>query len=170
MKRSVKTRGWLTTAIALVFVILLCASCVSGKDDETEAESNTAFFTISDEHCTLERGWLVIRGTITNNCSVPISDVVIRYDIYGDDGKPTRDWGVESANEWQLYYLSLAPGESDEFRVAGEISDRTNGVASFEFGSFSCDFDEKNDYKKKEVAGYITREESIELVTAAKNN
>lgn len=168
MKRSTRTRSW-PTIIALLFIILLCASCVGGKDDKIEGESNIAFFTISDEHCTLERGQLVIQGTITNNCSVPISDVVIRYNIYGDDGKPTRDWGVEPANEWQLYYLSLAPGESDEFRVTGEISDRTNGVASFEFDSFSCDFDGKNDYKKREVTGYIAREESMELVDAAKN-
>lgn len=167
MKRTSMTRGLVTILIALLFISTISACSIAGTKEKVPGE-NVAHFTITNEHCTLERGGLAIKGTITNDCEVPVSDVVIRYNIYGDDGRPTRDWGAEPANEWRLFYLSLNPGESDEFSVWGEISNYTNGVASFEFASFSCAFDEKNDYKEKEVTGYVTREESEQLVAAAK--
>ncbi len=167
MKRSSKARDLMAILIALLFALAISA-CSMGGTKEKVPEENLAHFTISNEYCTLERGGLAIKGTITNDCEVPVSDVVICYNIYGDDGRPTRDRGAEPANEWRLFYLQLNPGESDEFSVWGEISDYTNGVASFEFASFSCTFDEKNDYKKKKVTGYVTREESEQLVAAAK--
>lgn len=157
----------LSAGLALLVAFALGA-CASKSKDADISDENIAYFTISDEHCVLEHGTrLGIYGTLTNNSDVPVSHLTIRYNIYGDDGKVTRDPGLEPADEWESYILPLNPGESVEFRVSGEISDRTNGVASFEFEYFHCSFDEKTKYKKSEVSGYVTREESEALVAAA---
>ncbi len=152
----------------LVGATIILSGCANKASIESVSSENVAIFEISEERCTLEGpDKLVITGVVTNRCDVPVSKVIIRYDIYGNDGNRTRDWGVESANEWELFYVSLNPGESMEFHVSGEISERTNGVASFEFNNLRCIFDEPNDYKEKEVTGYVSREESELLVDAA---
>lgn len=160
----------LGTILVFVVMVFVLAGCTASADKDIPADQ-VAHFTVSDEYCALEsESRLAIYGTLTNDCDVPVSKVIVRYGIYGDDGRKTVDYGTELANEWELYYASLNPGESVEFRVSGEISDRTNGVSSFEFDSLTCVFDEKNDYRKKKVTGYVTREESQKLVLESKEN
>lgn len=153
-------------AFAVMVSILAGCTALSSKDIPAD---QIAHFTICDEHCVLEsESRLAIYGALTNDCDVPVSKVIVRYRIYGDDGREAVDYGVEPANEWELYYTSLNPGESVEFRVSGDIGDRGNGVSSFEFDSLTCVFDEESDYRKKEVVGYVTREESQKLVFESK--
>lgn len=137
-----------------------------------EAASKVAAFAISEERCVVEGSGdykrLTILGTLTNNCDVPAKSVKVYYDIYGDDERRTTDWGVEPADEWELYYSALEPGESVQFKVSGEISARTNGVSSFEFNHMSCRFDASNEYDDTGTTGNVSRDESKQLVAEAK--